>query len=62
VGRDGRDRVFRAALAALAGRPGTTVMVGGDAHWVDGATLELVRFLARRIGEDLALRQDRDAS
>ncbi len=51
TGRDGRDWLFRAALAALAARPGTTIMVGEDAHWADGATLELVRFLARRIDD-----------
>jgi DNA-binding CsgD family transcriptional regulator len=51
TGREGRDWLFRAALTALSTRPGTTIMVGEDAHWADGATIELVRFLARRIGD-----------
>jgi DNA-binding CsgD family transcriptional regulator len=48
---DARDRLFREVLAALAARPGPTVIVGEDAHWADGATLELLRFLGRRIGD-----------
>lgn len=48
---EGRDLLFRSTLAAYAARSGTTVMVGEDAHWADGASLELLRFLARRIGE-----------
>jgi DNA-binding CsgD family transcriptional regulator len=51
AGRDGRDRVFRAALTALANRPEPTVIIGEDAHWADGATLDFLRFLARRIGD-----------
>jgi len=46
----GRERLFRDVLAALEARPGPTVIVGEDAHWADGATLELLRFLGRRIG------------
>jgi DNA-binding CsgD family transcriptional regulator len=48
---DDRDWLFRATLDALAARPEPTIMVGEDAHWADGATLELVRFLARRIDD-----------
>lgn len=48
--QDGRERMFREVLAALAARPGSTVILGEDAHWADGATLELLRFLGRRIG------------
>jgi DNA-binding CsgD family transcriptional regulator len=48
---EGRDRLFREALAAFAARPGTTVVIGEDAHWSDGASLELLRFLGRRIGD-----------
>jgi DNA-binding CsgD family transcriptional regulator len=44
-----RDRLFRAVLAAFAARANPTVVVGEDAHWADGASLELLRFLARRI-------------
>jgi DNA-binding CsgD family transcriptional regulator len=51
VDSDGRDRLFRAVLAAFAARSGPTVAVGEDAHWADGASLELLRFLARRIGD-----------
>ena len=45
-----RDRLFRAILAAFAARPEPTVVIGEDAHWSDGASLELLRFLSRRIG------------
>src|SRR5690349_2202666 len=48
---DGRERLFRDVLAAFAARPQPTVVVGEDAHWADGATLELLRFLGRRIGD-----------
>jgi DNA-binding CsgD family transcriptional regulator len=45
-----RDRIFRAVLSALRDAPGPHILVGEDAHWTDEATLELVRFLGRRIG------------
>lgn len=61
-----RDRLFRAVFAALArgtlapgsgsgsgqgpGGGGAHVLVGEDAHWSDEASLDLVRFLGRRIG------------
>jgi DNA-binding NarL/FixJ family response regulator len=48
---DARDRLFRAVLAAFAARPGPTVIIAEDAHWSDGVSLELLRFLGRRIGE-----------
>src|SRR4051794_26273798 len=47
---DTRDRIFREVLAAFAARPGPTVIIAEDAHWSDGASLELLRFLGRRIG------------
>ncbi len=47
---DAREQVFRAVLAALVARPGPTVVISEDAHWADGASLELLRFLGRRIG------------
>ena len=47
---DSREALFRGVLAAFATRSGTTLMVGEDAHWADGASLELLRFLGRRIG------------
>ena len=57
LGLDGesRESLFRAVLAAFAARPGTTLLIGEDAHWSDGASLDLVRFLGRRIGELRAL-------
>src|SRR5215207_2695205 len=48
---DARDRLFREVLAAFAARPGPMVIVAEDAHWSDGASLELRRFLGRRIGD-----------
>jgi DNA-binding CsgD family transcriptional regulator len=45
-----RELLFRETLAALAARRGPTVIIGEDAHWADGASLELLRFLGRRIG------------
>jgi DNA-binding CsgD family transcriptional regulator/tetratricopeptide (TPR) repeat protein len=41
-------RIYRQLLSAL-GNGGRWVWVIEDAHWADGATLDLVRFLARRI-------------
>jgi ATP/maltotriose-dependent transcriptional regulator MalT len=52
---DARDQLYRAVLGAVAARPGPTVIVGEDAHWADGASLELLRFLGRRIGAIPAL-------
>lgn len=46
-----RERVFRDILAALVARPGPTVLIGEDAHWSDGASLEILRFLGRRIDD-----------
>ena len=42
-----QHEIFAAVLEALRGRP--RVLVVEDLHWGDGATLDLVRFLARRI-------------
>src|SRR5215213_8602682 len=47
---EARDRLFREVLAVFAARPGPMVVVAEDAHWSDGASLELLRFLGRRIG------------
>lgn len=46
---DGRDALFRSLLDVLVSRRSPTVIIAEDAHWADDATLELVRFLARRI-------------
>ena len=42
-----REGLFEAALAALDTSP--TVLVLEDLHWADGSTLDLLRFLARRL-------------
>jgi len=43
-----RDGLFETALSALEGA-GPAVLVIEDLHWADGSTLDLVRFLARRL-------------
>jgi DNA-binding CsgD family transcriptional regulator len=43
----GRREVFAAALAQLGSR--TTIAVVEDVHWADEATLDLLRFLGRRL-------------
>lgn len=45
-----RDQVFRAFLAALNAGTGPLLVVFEDVHWADEATLDLLRFLGRRIG------------
>jgi DNA-binding CsgD family transcriptional regulator/tetratricopeptide (TPR) repeat protein len=50
-----RDRLFRAFLAELASRSWVTVAVIEDAHWADEASLDLLRYLARRIEDVPAL-------
>jgi tetratricopeptide (TPR) repeat protein len=50
-----RETLFRAALAELSARPGATIMVVEDIHWADDATLDLLRFLGRRIAETRGL-------
>ena len=44
----GRDAMFAALLRTLE-RAGPTVLVVEDVHWADEATLDLLRFLGRRI-------------
>lgn len=46
-----REQLFRAILAALAARPCPILLFAEDAHWSDGATLEVFRFLGRRVGD-----------
>ncbi|OSQ52413.1 ATP-binding protein [Marivita geojedonensis] len=41
--------VFSHVLSALADHPGGTLVVLEDLHWADDATIDLVRFIARRI-------------
>lgn len=44
-----RDRIFDATVAALSRPDPFRVMVVEDAHWADDATLDLLRFLGRRV-------------
>lgn len=44
-----RERLFRTVLTAMQHIPVPNVFVGEDAHWTDEATLELMRFVGRRI-------------
>ncbi|MCA1826898.1 MAG: AAA family ATPase [Myxococcales bacterium] len=54
VGKSGdRDAAFGALLAELGTRP--TALIVEDAHWADAATIDLLRFLSRRIGRRPAL-------
>src|SRR4051794_9160165 len=48
---DDPGEVFAAAAQELAREPGPTVLVVEDAHWADGATLDALRFLGRRMHE-----------
>ncbi|MDH2416596.1 LuxR family transcriptional regulator [Nocardioides sp. CER19] len=48
-----RDRLFALLLDTLSAEP--TVLVVEDAHWADESTLDLLRFLGRRIGRTPSL-------
>jgi predicted ATPase len=48
-----RGAVFAAVLAEMQRRP--TVVVFEDVHWADEATLDLLRYLGRRIARTAAL-------
>jgi DNA-binding CsgD family transcriptional regulator len=48
-GEANRAKLFAAVLDELAQVPTPTIMVIEDIHWADEATLDLVKFLARRI-------------
>ncbi len=50
-----RDELYGAVLAELAAGPGPTVAVVEDAHWADEATLDLLRYLGRRLSAIRAL-------
>jgi DNA-binding CsgD family transcriptional regulator len=44
-----RPRLFAAVLEELGQRPMPTVLVFEDLHWADAATLDLVKYLGRRL-------------
>ena len=46
-----REAIYQQILAALRGAAAPVILVGEDAHWADEATLNLFRFLGRRVGE-----------
>jgi DNA-binding CsgD family transcriptional regulator/tetratricopeptide (TPR) repeat protein len=51
TGEPDRERVYQALLADLS-RPGpSTVLVVEDVHWADDATLDALRYIARRIDQ-----------
>jgi predicted ATPase/DNA-binding CsgD family transcriptional regulator len=50
-----RDAAFRASLAQMAEGADPALVVLEDVHWADEATLDLLRFLGRRIGAVRAL-------
>lgn len=52
--RGERHRIFRAVLELL-GALGPTVLVLEDLHWADGATVDLLEFLAGQLPADLSL-------
>ena len=45
----GRDAIFSALLAELGRPPAPRIVVVEDVHWADDATLDLLRFLGRRV-------------
>jgi DNA-binding CsgD family transcriptional regulator len=50
-----REQLFRASLAALGAGSKPHVLIVEDVHWADEATLDWIRYLARRIGGTGAL-------
>ncbi len=50
-----REGLFAEVLEELGGGGGTTVAVFEDVHWADEATLDLIRYLARRVRGHRAL-------
>ena len=50
-----RDQLYGSLLSTLAAHPQPTLLIVEDLHWADEATLDLLRFLGRRIGSLPAL-------
>jgi DNA-binding CsgD family transcriptional regulator len=50
---DQRDRIFSACLTELKSRP--TILIIEDIHWADEATLDLLKYLGRRIRQTTCL-------
>ncbi len=50
-----RDQLFAALLKELIGPGGLTVLAIEDVHWADEATLDLLRFVGRRVRDARAL-------
>ncbi|HKG25750.1 MAG TPA: AAA family ATPase, partial [Thermomicrobiales bacterium] len=46
-----REHLYQQILTALQGANEPTILVGEDAHWADEASLNLLRFLGRRVGD-----------
>jgi DNA-binding CsgD family transcriptional regulator/tetratricopeptide (TPR) repeat protein len=51
----GGPALFHSVLDQLGTTPGTTLVVFEDAHWADQATLDLLRFLGRRLRDKRVL-------
>ncbi|MEN3362582.1 MAG: hypothetical protein V7637_6564 [Mycobacteriales bacterium] len=45
----GREALFGSLLDQLGGEPGGSILVVEDLHWADEPTLDLLRYLARRV-------------
>ncbi|WP_407342748.1 ATP-binding protein [Pengzhenrongella phosphoraccumulans] len=50
-----RETLFAALIQAVRADPGLTVLVVEDIHWADEATLDLLRFVGRRVQKERAL-------
>src|SRR5690606_13551988 len=50
-----RFRLFNHLLTSLRAAPRHRVLVFEDLHWADEATLDLLRFLSRRVGDAAVL-------
>jgi DNA-binding CsgD family transcriptional regulator len=50
-----KDTLFRSFLVELSGRRRASLVIFEDVHWADEGTLDLLRFLARRLESEPAL-------